>query len=253
MKTLRDTWLVFQRYFGLFIHNPTWVVVGVVQPLLYLLLFAPLLKSIAATPGFPTGGAYNVFVPGLLIQLGLFGASGVGFTLIAELRFGVVERMRVTPVSRLALLLGRALRDILTLVIQALLLVLVSLPFGLHIHPLGLLVMLGLLALIGLLFASISYALALILKSEDAFAPLLFTSTLPLLLLSGVLLPLSLAPNWLRDIADANPLAYAVDAARAIFNNHLGDASVAKGLLIMAALALLALWWAASSIRQATA
>src|SRR5579864_4124435 len=158
MKTLRDTWLVFQRYFGLFIHNPTWVVVGVVQPLLYLLLFAPLLKSIAATPGFPSGGAYNVFVPGLLIQLGLFGASGVGFSLIAELRFGVIERLRVTPVSRLALLLGRALRDILTLLIQSLLLVLAALPFGLHIHLVGLLVMLALIALIGLLVASISYA-----------------------------------------------------------------------------------------------
>ena len=100
MHLIGDTWLVFRRYFGIFLHNPVWVVIGVVQPTLYLVLFAPLLKSIAAGPGFPTGGAYNVFVPGLLIQLGLFGASGVGFSLIAELRYGVVERMRVTPVSR---------------------------------------------------------------------------------------------------------------------------------------------------------
>jgi ABC-2 type transport system permease protein len=253
MKILRDTWLVFGRYLGLFLRNPVWVVIGVVQPLLYLLLFAPLLKSIAAMPGFPPGGAYNVFVPGLLIQLGLFGASGVGFSLIAELRFGVVERLRVTPVSRLALLLGRALRDILTLLIQSLLLVLVALPFGLHIHPVGLLVMLGLLALIGLLFASVSYALALWLKSEDAFAPLLFTATLPLLLLSGVLLPLNLAPGWLRAIANANPLAYAVDAARALFNNHPGDPSVVKGVLIMAVLAVAAVVIAARSFGRAVA
>jgi len=253
MKILRDTGLVFGRYLGLFLRNPVWVVIGVVQPLLYLLLFAPLLKSIAAMPGFPPGGAYNVFVPGLLIQLGLFGASGVGFSLIAELRFEVVERLRVTPVSRLALLLGRALRDILTLLIQSLLLVLVALPFGLHIHPVGLLVLLGLLALIGLLFASVSYALALWLKSEDAFAPLLFTATLPLLLLSGVLLPLSLAPGWLRAIANANPLAYAVDAARALFNNHPGDPSVVKGVLIMAVLAAIAVVVAARSFGRATA
>ena len=73
MKPLRDIWLVFGRYFGLFIRNPAWVALGVLQPLLYLLLFAPLLKSIASAPGFPRGGAYNVFVPGLLIQLGMFG------------------------------------------------------------------------------------------------------------------------------------------------------------------------------------
>src|SRR5690349_16911490 len=251
MSLLRDTWLVFLRYLDLFLRNPVWVVIGVVQPLLYLLLFAPLLKSIAAMPGFPPGGAYNVFVPGLLIQLGLFGASGVGFSLIAELRFGVVERLRVTPVSRLALLLGRALRDILTLLIQSLLLVLVALPFGLHIQVVGLLVMLALIALIGLLTASLSYALALWLKSEDAFAPLLFTATLPLLLLSGVLLPLSLAPDWLRAIANANPLAYAVDAARSLFNNHLGDASVLRGVLIMAVLAVIAVVIAARSFGRA--
>ena len=89
MKVLRDTWLVFGRYFGIFIHNPVWVALGVLQPLLYLILFAPLLKPIAAMRGFPPGGAYNVFVPGLLVQLGMFGAAGVGFSLIAEL-FGMI-------------------------------------------------------------------------------------------------------------------------------------------------------------------
>ena len=92
MKLARDTWLVFGRYFGLFIRNPAWVALGVLQPVIYLVLFAPLLKSIASVQGFPPGGAYNVFVPGLLVQLGLFGAAGVGFSLIAELRAGVIGR-----------------------------------------------------------------------------------------------------------------------------------------------------------------
>ncbi|HMJ39535.1 MAG TPA: ABC transporter permease, partial [Verrucomicrobiae bacterium] len=78
MKLVRDTGLVFGRYFGLFIRNPVWVALGVLQPLLYLILFAPLLKSIASVQSFPPGGAYNVFVPGLLVQLGMFGAAGVG-------------------------------------------------------------------------------------------------------------------------------------------------------------------------------
>ena len=86
MKTVRDIWLVFLRYWGIFLRNPAWVAIGVLQPVLYLVLFAPLLKSIASVQGFPPGGAYNVFVPGLLIQLGMFGAAGVGFSLIAELR-----------------------------------------------------------------------------------------------------------------------------------------------------------------------
>ena len=253
MKVLRDTWLVFGRYFGLFIGNPVWVVIGVVQPLLYLLLFAPLLQSIASTRGFPSGGAYNVFVPGLLVQLGMFGAAGVGFSLIAELRMGVIERLRVTPVSRVALLLGRALRDILSIIVQSLILILLALPFGLSINPVGVVVVLALVALIGLLTASVAYAVALWLRSEDSYAPLIFTSTLPILLTSGVLLPLGLAPQWLRSIAALNPLSYAVDAARAVFLAHLNDPSVAKGVLIMAVLSLVAIVLGARAFSRAAA
>jgi len=253
MKVLTDTGLVFRRYLAILLHNPWWVAIEVIQPLLYLLLFAPLLKSIAGVPGFPRGGAYNVFVPGLLIQLGLFSSSGVGFGLIAELRSGVVERLRVTPISRLALLLGRACRDVVTIVFQAVVLVLLSLPFGLTLTWQGLLLVLGLLVLIGLLFSSLAYAVALALKSEDSYAALTYTATLPLLLLSGVLLPLSLAPAWLRAIAAANPLSYAVTAARAIFLNDLGQASVVTGVLIMAVLAVLASAVAARAFGRAVA
>jgi ABC-2 type transport system permease protein len=253
VKILRDTWLVFGRYWGLFIHNPVWVAIGVVQPLLYLILFAPLLSSIAKTSGFPSGGAYNVFVPGLLVQLGMFGAAGVGFSLIAELRMGVIERLRVTPVSRVSLLLGRALRDILSIVIQSLILIVLALPFGLSINPIGVVVVLALIALIGLLTASIAYAAALWLRSEDSYAPLIFTSSLPILLLSGVLLPLGLAPQWLRNIAAVNPLSYAVDAARAVFLGHLDDPSVVKGVALMAVLAILAIFLGARAFGRAVA
>ena len=251
MSFIRDTWLVFERYMWLFLRNPVWVIIGVIQPIFYLLLFAPLLQSIAQAPGFPQGGAYNVFVPGLLIQLGLFGATGVGFGLIAELRGGVIERMRVTPVSRFALLLGRTLRDIVIMLTQAFVLIVLALPFGLSIHPIGILLMLALLALLGLMMVPVSYAVALWLGSEDSFAPLIFTVSLPLLLLSGVLLPLTFAPGWLRAIAAANPLAYAVDASRAIFNNNLSDPSIGIAVAIMAALAALAVSIAARQFGRA--
>jgi ABC-2 type transport system permease protein len=253
MKLLRDIWLVFGRYFGLFIRNPVWVVIGVVQPLLYLILFAPLLKPLAHTPGFPAGGAYNVFVPGLLVQLGMFGAAGVGFSLIAELRMGVIERLRVTPVSRVALLLGRALRDILSILVQSLILILLALPFGLSINPVGVAVVLALIALIGLLTASIAYTVALWLRSEDSYAPLIFTSTLPILLTSGVLLPLGFAPQWLQNVAAFNPLSYAVNAARAIFLANLSDPSVTKGVLIMAVLCLITIVLGARAFSRAVA
>jgi ABC-2 type transport system permease protein len=253
VKLLRDIWLVFGRYFGLFIRNPVWVALGVLQPLLYLVLFAPLLKPLASVQGFPPGGAYNVFVPGLLVQLGMFGAAGVGFSLIGELRMGVIERLRVTPVSRVALLLGRALRDMLSIVVQSLILILLSLPFGLSIHPIGVVITLALIALIGLLTASIAYAVALWARDENTYAPIIFTSTLPVLLLSGVLLPLGFAPQWLRNIAALNPLSYAVDAARAVFRDQITDPSVIKGVAIMLVLSIVAIVVGARAFGRAVA
>ena len=68
------------------------------QPLMYLFLFGPLLKPITAqiSQGATTN-AYQVFIPGLIVQLGMFGAMFVGFGLIAEYRAGVIEADRVTP------------------------------------------------------------------------------------------------------------------------------------------------------------
>ena len=253
MKLVKDSWLVFTRAVGQTVHNPVWLFVSLAQPIYFLVLFGPLLKRVANVQGFPGGGAFNVFVPGLLIQLALFGCAFVGFSLIAEMRMGVIERLRVTPVSRVALLLGRALRDIVSIVIQSLILILLALPFGLSIHPIGVVVVLALIGLIGLLTASIAYAVALWVRSEDSYAPLIFTSSLPILLLSGVLLPLGLAPQWLRNIAAANPLSYAVDAARAVFNDHLGDPSVVKGVAIMAILSIFAIFIGARAFGRAVA
>jgi ABC-2 type transport system permease protein len=253
MKLIRDTWLLFVRDLMVTLRNPAWLIIGLFQPICFLLLFAPLLDGIAQAPGFPPGGALNVFTPGLLVMMGMYGAAFVGFGLIADLRAGVVERLRVTPVSRLALLLGRALRDVLVLLVQSTLLVLAAWPMGLRIDPAGIAVALALVGLIGLVLASCSYALALALRSEDALAPTINFFVVPLQLLSGVTLPLTLAPLWIRNIAAFNPLAYAVDAARSLFNGALGDPAVLRGFGLLAGLAVLATWWAARSFRQATA
>jgi len=217
MRTLHETGLIFRRAMRLSLRNPIWVILGLSQPILYLVMFGPLLENMTAVQGWPAGDAWSVFVPGLLVQLGIFGAAFVGFGLLHEMHAGVVERMRVTPASRLALLLGRVLRDVVVLFVQGLILIACALLFGLDAPVGGLLVGLLVVALLGAAFSSASYAAALILKSEDALAPLANGLAVPLLLLSGILLPMSLAPGWLETISDVNPLKHVVDGVRALF------------------------------------
>jgi ABC-2 type transport system permease protein len=243
MKLLRDTSLIFQRQAMLLLRNPVWILVGVFQPVMYLLLFAPLLKP--ALQVNSNAEAYEIFVPGLLVLLAIFGGLFQGFGLIAELRAGIIERSRVTPVSRLALLLGRSLRDVVSLIAQAVIITLLALVFDLRVFLGYLLLAYLMLALISLMTSALSYGIALRVKSEDALAPLMNTVAQPVLLLSGILLPLTFAPGWLQGIADWNPFSWAVDGTRALFRGDLGAPAVWQGLLIMAVLAVLAVLWAA--------
>jgi len=243
MKLLRDTSLIFQRQMQLLLRNPVWIFVGVFQPVMYLLLFAPLLKP--ALQVSSNAEAYEIFVPGLLVLLAIFGGLFQGFGLIAELRAGVIERSRVTPVSRLALLLGRSLRDVVSLIAQAVIITLLALIFDLRVFLGNLLLAYLMLALISLMTSALSYGVALVVKSEDALAPLMNTVAQPVLLLSGILLPLTYAPGWLQGIADWNPFSWAVDGTRALFRGDLGAPAVWQGLVIMAVLAAAAVGWAA--------
>jgi ABC-2 type transport system permease protein len=252
MKTIRETWLIFRRSLILTLRQPTWLFFGIMYPVLYLVLFGPLLDGAVSQSGADVS-AYNWFVPGLLVQVALFGSAFVGFGLIAELRYGVVERMRVTPMSRTSMLLGRSLRDVVLLLLQALIMVVLAIPFGLTLDPAGLVLSFGVLAILGLATAPLSYAAALALKSEDAFAPLVQGIAMPLLLLSGILLPMALAPDWLQFLSNINPLTHAVDAVRALFNGQWGAPEIVIGTVVTTILAVVAVWVAGRAFTRATA
>ena len=254
MRVFGETWLIFVRSVHRSLRNPTWVVLGLVQPVLHLALFGPLLEPLVGVRGFPPGDAWQVFVPGLLIMLGLFGGAFVGFGLVAEYRSGVIERMRVTPVSRVALLLGRVLRDVVVLLMQALILTLAAVVlFGLRIPWQGAVLGLALVALLGVALASVSYSVALTLKSEDALAPLLQGVTVPLLLLSGLLLPMSLAPDWLYKLSRINPFTHVVEGARATFRGDLTSAPVLTGALVTLGLVVISVWWGTRTFQHENA
>ncbi|CNG74145.1 transport permease ycf38 [Mycobacterium tuberculosis] len=229
-RTVSDTRLIFLRYLRQTLRSKVAVVFGALQPLLYLVLFGPLLSDLAQVRR--AGGAWQVFVPGVLVQLALFGAGFVGFGLIADLRSGVVERLRVTPVSRTALLLGRVLRDTAVVAVQGALLVAAGLALGLRAPAGGIAVGLAFTVTLAVSVASLSYVLAMRTRSEDAFAPLLSAVTLPLMLLSGILLPMSLAPGWLDAVSRFTPFRYVVDAARAAFLGDYAAAAFAEGALV---------------------
>ena len=247
---MRESHIVFRRQIRMNLRNPAWVLIGMMQPVLYLLLFGPLLKPLVdAVRG--ADNAYTFLVPGLLVQLGMFGAFFAGFSLIGEWREGVIEAERVTPASRTALLVGRLLprpapaaragpdpgRRSATRSACA------RRSRGWCSASL-------LTLLIGGACAAASNALALTTKSEDVMAPVINMVMMPVLLLSGILLPMTIGPAWLQTASDFMPFRHVVDAVRDSFAGDLGSSGVCWGTAWALALFGLAVWWGTSAFRK---
>ncbi len=253
MKSMLDaTSVVFTRQMRLLLRNPVWVFFGLTQPILYLVLFGPLLTNVRAG-GLGGSASWSLFVPGLLLQLAIFGAGFAGFGIIQEVREGVLDRQRVTPAPRVSLLLGRTLSNVVTIGVQALILVLVAIPFGLQPSWFGVIVTLLLVCVLAMGISAASYSMGIILKDEDAFAPFIQGVSLPLLLLSGVFLPMSLAPTWLHNLSRANPLVYLVDAARSLFVGSYSATNVVTGIVVTVALTGLLAWWGTRTFQRNSA
>ncbi|HEY3686940.1 MAG TPA: ABC transporter permease [Streptosporangiaceae bacterium] len=248
---VRDTYLVFRRYVRQTVRQKPAIVIGMVQPVLYLVLFGPLIGP--ALGGGSGNGAWRVFVPGVLVQLGLFGAGFAGFKILPEQRWGVVERMRVAPLSRTALLAGRVAHDAAVLVVQSALLLLTGVVMGLRMPVAAAALCLLLVALLGVGLAALSYALGLLLPNEYQFAPVVQMAALPLMLLSGILLPMSLAPGWLDAVSRAVPFRYIVDAMRAAALGDYTGMTTVTGLLVAVVLAVVAFAIGTGTFRRRSA
>jgi ABC-2 type transport system permease protein len=239
MRLIRDILLIYRRQVRQSLRVPMTLVLGLLQPILYLLLFAPVFSKVSTSFNTEATGL-QLFVPGILVQLGMFSSAFVGFGIIAELRLGIIERFRVTPVSRLALLLGRVLRDASLLGVQGLVLLVLAVVVGLRAPILGMAMALALVVLLGMALSSLSYALGLVTRQEFVFAPFLNMVLVPVLLLSGILLPMSMGPPWLRTLSRFNPLSHVVDAIRDVFVGQYASGHVLAGTAAVISLAAVA-------------
>src|SRR6266566_7365233 len=238
MKLARDTWLTLQYEAGQLVHDPVSIAATLLNPVTYLVFFTPFLKSVLHVSTYD--GAFQIYVPLLFCSMGLFGGLFAGFTLLAAIRQGVIARFRVTPLSRVGLLLGRELTVAAMIAFQAVVITVVALIFGLRVPPANLLLALIVLAVMVLFGVSISFALAILMPNETMLPSLLNGVAQPLSLLAGVLIPLSVAPLWVQHVALWNPWAWGANGMRAIFEGQVGAPVVWKAALILAGLATVA-------------
>ena len=243
----RHTAIVLEREARPLLRSPFQMIISVLQPLVFLAMFAPLL------PGDDLGATLQWFVPGMVAMACLTAASMTGSNLMLEMQTGSHERLLVSPLSRTSLMLGRAVKEVLPVAAQTVVLVDVAWPFGFAVHPLGVVVAIVLLGIFSVGVGALSFALGLASKDQDwLFWTAQQTLLFPVLLSAGVLLPLDGAPGWLRWLSQANPLTHVVAGARDLFSGELVTGSVGAGFVAAAVLLAVGLAVGIRTMRRAS-
>jgi ABC-2 type transport system permease protein len=199
-------------------RQPAFAAMTLIQPVIWLLLFGGLFKSVIHTPGFdPRVDNYLEFItPGVIVMTALFSSGWAGTVYIEDMERGVMDRLLASPVRRGAMMVGTLAYQSVTTVVQTLtvfvIAILAGARFGGGID--GIAVTVAAAILISVIIASLSNALALLLRQQEALIGISQFIVLPLQFLSAAIMDVSLAPQWVQDIARYNPVNWAVVASR---------------------------------------
>jgi ABC-2 type transport system permease protein len=216
MTAFRHGWYMMNRHLLNLWRQPIWIAVTLVQPVVWLLLYGALFKSVTRIPGFSSDSYMQFLAPGVVIMSALFSAGWSGMAVIDDIDKGILDRFLVSPVVRQSLILGRLLNGTVIIVIQSVIIVLLALIVGARFPNMwGIVVLIALASLLAAGVGALSTALALVSRREETVIAVMNFVMLPLTFLSTTFMQKNLIPHWIRSISEVNPVNWAVEAGRA--------------------------------------
>lgn len=252
MSALVHTRVLAARQLRAFVRVPAFFVMNLVQPLIWLLLFGELFRSVAQIPGF-TGGDYLTFLtPGIVMMMAMFGAAWTGTGFIHDMERGVMDRMLTSPTSRGAMIVSTlAYQSVLT-VLQTAVLLTVAWSIGVRFSGgvVGVTALVAAAVLLTMVFGALSDAVALAARQQNALIGISQLLTFPLMFLSSAIMDTSLSPSWVQTVARLNPFEWAVIAGRTAVSPNPDWGSVAGHLGLLAAAAAVLVVVATTTFRS---
>lgn len=234
MKLLRDSFHLFVRDLRSTLRMPVFVVISIVQPVVWLLLFGALFGAVTRLPEFGDRSFTHFLAPGVAIMSALFSAAFSGMGMIRDMDRGVLDRVLSTPVSRGAVIGGRVLHAAATVVFQAAVILGVAALAGVSPEG-GVAGVAAVLLAAGMLGAAVgagSNGLALLTGRQEVLLGITNLTILPLTFLSSMIMARELMPGWIRAAAAVNPVDWAVTMAREGFNGGDLEAAAVRFVLL---------------------
>jgi ABC-2 type transport system permease protein len=215
MIAAQHSWQVTLRYLRAFVRQPAWVVISLIQPLIWLLLFGALFKRVADIPGFGESSYVEFLTPGVVVMIAVLSAGWIGMGFIEDIHRGVMDRFLVSPIWRGALNVGSVVQAVLSVAVQGLIVVGLALLVGAHYNGVGgVAVLIAAAGLLAAIIGSLSNGVAVLTRQRETLIGIVSLVTLPLTFLSSALMQESLQPDWVSWVAKFNPVEWAVEAGR---------------------------------------
>ena len=228
------------------VRTPMLVIASVAQPLVWLVMFSQTFNRLADTPLLRDLGyrSYLAFLlPGMMVLAVLFTALQSGLAMVSDIDSGMLDKLRVSPINRLSILLGRVLADAVTMLAQGAMVLVAGALMGARVETgwLGTFGMLASVTLLGVVWASLANLIAL--RSGNAELTMVagIFLALPALFLSPAFLPLRFQPDWVQTVARVNPASYVISVGQSLMSigNDWGQDARMLAVLAIAALVLM--------------
>jgi len=233
-------------------RQPAYLAISLVQPVIWLLLFGSLFRAVVHIPGFPAGTSYLEYIaPGVIVMTALFSSGWAGTVYIEDMNLGVMDRLLASPVRRGAMMIGTLAYQALTTVIQTLIVFVIAFAAGARFPggAAGIAVTIAAAVLIAVVIASLSNAIALLVRQQEALIGISQFIVLPLQFLSAAIMATTLAPSWVQHVARYNPVDLAVVASRSALSADPSWGAVLPRLGWLALLAVVMAWAATRAFR----
>jgi ABC-2 type transport system permease protein len=202
-------------------RQPAYLVISLIQPVIWLFLFGSLFRKIVELPGFGTPSYLDYLVPGVVIMSALSTSMWSGMTVLEEIDRGVMDRFLVLPLHRSAIINASVIMQSIMTTVQSVIIVALGWAAGAH-YPGGLAGVLVLIAgsvLIAIVFSAFSNTVGMLARQRETIIGINTFLLLPLTFLSSAFIVTALMPHWMRIVADGNPVNWALEAGRAAMSS----------------------------------
>ncbi|MEV0172404.1 ABC transporter permease [Streptomyces sp. NPDC050803] len=247
-----QTWYMTQRQLMVFVRQPAYAIITLIQPVIWLFLFGSLFREVVELGGFGTTSYLDYLVPGVVVMSALGASMWAGMGTLDEIQRGTLDRFLTTPVSRAALMNGNVVHNGLVTAAQSVIIVLLGLLGGAD-YPggiAGVTVLVVASVLLGTVFGALSNALGMLVRERESIIGINTFLLLPLTFLSSAFMAPAQMPGWMRHVADVNPLDWAMVAGRSALSDDpdWGGVLLRGGGLL--ALAVAAVWLSIRTFRS---